>query len=153
MADKAAGRGYQRRSEKPTMFAAVERKGRVRARVIPDRKAETLSRVVKEHVLPSSMIFTDDFNLYRSIGEHFRGHRRINHSQRVYVEGTTHTNSVEGFFGLFKSSVRGAHHAISAEYLQNYLDEYTFRWNARYSSTPVFWLILDRVRKGGLAVA
>jgi transposase len=113
------------------VFAAVERGGRVRASVVSDRTKPTLHGKIREFVLPESMIFTDEWTLYAGIGKHYMGHRRIKHKARVYVEGDTHTQNVESFFALFKNSVRGTHHSISAKYLQRYLDEYTFRWNRR----------------------
>ena len=63
------------------------------------------------------------------------------------MDGDTHTQTVEGFFGLFKNGVRGVYHSISADYLQNYLDEYAFRYNRRDSPQPMFWAMLDRVEK------
>lgn len=133
-----------------TIFAAVERGGRVKASVVPDRSGPTLSAKAREFVLPESMIFTDEWKLYVRLGREFKGHKRIKHKQRIYVEGDAGTQNVESFFALFKNSVRGAHHSISAKYLPNYLDEYTFRWNRRKAETHLFWSILDRVRKDQL---
>lgn len=63
-------------------------------------------------------------------------------------KGDNYTNTIEGFFGLFKNGVRGVYHAISAEYLQSYMnDEYAFRYNRRNSDEPTFWAILNRVQK------
>lgn len=140
-------------ANKTSVFAMVERKGRVRAMVVPDRSGSTLHGAAKEHVLPSSMIFTDEWRLYRGIGNHFAGHKRIKHKARIYVEGDTHTQTVEGFFGLVKNGIRGVYHAVSTKYLQNYLDEYCFRYNARLVERPMFWLILDRVQKEALAAS
>jgi transposase len=130
------------------VVAAVTPGGRVKASVVPDRSKPVLQGKIREFVLPESMIFTDELRLYVGIGREYKGHRRVNHKQRIYVEsdGAT-TNAVEGFFGQFKNSVRGAHHSISAKYLPNYLDEYTFRWNHRKDDRPIFWSILDRARK------
>jgi transposase len=145
------GTAYQRRSEQPTILAMVERGGRVRPKVIPDRTTRSIWATMKKHVLPSSMLFTDEWGAYESIGTVYRGHRRVKHTARIYVEGSTHTQTVEGFFGLFKNGVRGVYHAISTTYLQNYLDEYAFRYNRRNSSQPMFWAMLDRVEKPRLA--
>jgi len=137
------------------VVAAVQRKGEVRATVVPDRTQDTLRSTMREFVMPESLIFTDELPLYVGIGREYLSHRRINHSARIYVEsdGAT-TNGVESFFALFKNSVRGAHHSISAKYLPAYLAEYTFRWNHRKDATPLFWTILDRVeRRDGLGVA
>jgi len=67
------------------------------------------------------------------------------------VSGVSYTQTVEGFFGLLKNGVRGVYHAISSTYLQNYLDEYAFRYNRRFSEQPMFWAMLDRVEKPSLA--
>jgi hypothetical protein len=143
--------GKLRRTYKPTIFAMVERGGRVRALPIPDRGGPTISRTVREHVLPESMLFTDELTAYTTIAPHYRGHRRIKHKAKIYVDGETHTQTVEGFFGLFKNGVRGVYHSISVEYLQNYLDEYTFRYNRRFSREPMFWAMLNRVQKAARA--
>jgi transposase len=119
--------------------------------VIPDRGAVAIRNAVKTHVLPASMLFTDELGAYKTLERHYRGHRRIRHRANVYVDGDTHTQTVEGFFGLFKNGVRGVYHAISTTYLQNYLDEYAFRYNRRYSRQPMFWAMLDRVEKPQLA--
>lgn len=136
---------------KTSVFAMVERKGRVRAMVVPDRSGYTLQGTAREHVLPSSMIFTDEWPLYKGLSDHFAGHKRIKHKARIYVDGETHTQTVEGFFGLVKNGIRGVYHAVSRKYLQTYLDEYAFRYNARNQTRPMFWLILDRVKKEALA--
>jgi hypothetical protein len=57
----------------------------------------------------------------------------------------------EGFFGLLKNGIRGVYHAVSREYLQNYLDEYAFRYNQRDQARPMFWAILDRVSRTSAA--
>lgn len=132
---------------KTTVFGMVERQGRVRAMVVPDRSGPSLQGNAKRYVLPASMIFTDEFKLYRGLSGHFAGHRRIKHGAGVYVDGTVHTNTIEGFFGLLKTGISGVYHAVSRKHLQSYLDEYAFRYNARLSDRPIFWQILDRVRK------
>ncbi len=140
----AALRKYQVKAQ---VFGMVERKGRVRARVVDDRTKPTLHGMIREHVLPASMIFTDEYRPYVGIERHFQGHRRIKHKAGVYVDGDVHTNTIEGFFGLLKNGIRGVYHSVSTEYLQSYLDEYSFRYNQRLSDRPMFWAILDRIRK------
>ena len=97
------------------------------------------------------MIFTDEWPLYKGLGKHYRGHKRVKHSAKVYVDGDATTNAVEGFFGLVKTGIRGVYHSVSVDYLQHYLNEYAFRYNRRDGSQPIFWAILDRVQKDGLA--
>lgn len=71
-------------------------------------------------------------------------HRRVHHAARVYVDGDAHTNSIEGFWSLTKRGIGGVYHAVSAEYLQSYLNEYAFRYNRRDEAEPIFQAILDR---------
>ncbi len=151
LSDTRAGTAYKKRLLRPTMLAMVERQGRVRARVIGGRTLGDLEEAMEPHILPSSMIFTDEYRAYESVGRKYKAHRRTNHSEKVYVIGDAHTNTVEGFFGLFKNGVRGVYHSISREYLQSYLNEFTFRYNRRYSAQPMFWAMLDRVEKQQLA--
>src|SRR5437763_243786 len=69
--------------------------------------------------------------------------RRVRHSQRVYVEGDVHTNTVEGFFGGFKTDVRGTHHAISTRWLPGYLNHWVWMWNHRNDDRAMFRSLLD----------
>jgi transposase len=97
------------------VFGAVERGGRIRAEVIPNSRGKTLHAKVQEYVLPASMVYTDDFQAYKQLGRKGYQHRRINHSARIYVDGDVHTQTIEGFFGLFKNGVRGAYSRGLAE--------------------------------------
>jgi hypothetical protein len=67
-----------------------------------------------------------------TVGKQFR-HRRIRHRDRIYVEGDTHTQTIEGFFGLFKNGVWGVYHSVSRKWLQGYLNEWAWRYNRRDS--------------------
>jgi transposase-like protein len=139
--------------KKTIVFAAGERGGRVRASIVPRRDNPNLIRKAREFVLPEAMIFTDEWPPYEQVAPFFRGHRRVKHKQRIYVQDDAGTQNLESFFALFKNSVRGAHHNVSTRYLQNYLDEYTFRWNHRHDERPIFWTILDRVERGDAPAA
>jgi transposase-like protein len=130
------------------VFGAVERGGQVRASVIGNsRKAQAVRASLHEFVLPGSMVYTDDWGGYATVGGEKFQHRRINHSERIYVEGDVSTNTIEGFFGLVKNGIRGVYHSVSTKHLQSYLDEYAFRYNRRDEATPMFWAILNRVEK------
>ena len=120
------------REAKPTILGMVERGGRVRLRVIDSRRGPALSREVRANVNPMSMIFTDDWMAYKPLKRNYLDHRIINHSAGLYVDGDTHTNTIEGFFGNLKTGMRGAYKHVSPKYLQSYLDEYAFRHNHRF---------------------
>ncbi len=86
---------------------------------------------------------TDEWPAYNGLDKHFIAHSRINHSTGVYVEGDTHTNTIEAFFGHLKPAIRGTYRRISHRWLQGYLNEFVWRRNARYSSTSMFEQLLE----------
>ncbi len=139
------GRGAE---NKTIVAGAVERKGSVKAKIIPDVKASTLVPFVKETVEPHSIVHTDEWRSYRNIKDHGYEHRRSNHTQKLWVIGDSHTNSIEGFWSLFKGGLRGVYKGrATRKYLQNYINEYAFRYNRRFDQTPMFLSFLGQVRK------
>jgi transposase len=137
-------RGKRVHEKKTTVFGAVERGGRVRANVVADRTYETLSMHAKWYVLPSSTVFTDEWAAYETIGKGYRAHHRINHSEKVYVHGNVHTQTIEGFWALLKGGIGGTYHSVSRKYLQTYLNEFAWRYNHRDDVQPMFLTLLGR---------
>jgi transposase-like protein len=133
------------KNRKATVVGVVERKGRVIARTAPDATAKTLHGIVKEFVMPSSIVFTDEFAGYNGLEDKGYHHLRINHESKVYVMGQIHTNTIEGFWSLVKRGIGGVYHSVSQKYLQTYLDEYSFRYNRRASGNLIFRAMLARV--------
>jgi hypothetical protein len=76
---------------------------------------------------------TDNAGQYRKAKLHFPKHETVNHYDGEYARGDITTNTVEGFFGLFKRGVMGTFHHISEQHLQRYTTEFDFRWNHRMS--------------------
>jgi transposase len=138
--------GAKFREAKPTILGMVERGGRVRFRVIPSRRGPALSKEVLANLDPSSLLITDDWVAYKPLKREFIGHKVINHSDGVYVDGMIHTNTIEGAFGNFKVGARGAYRKISRKWLQSYLDEYAYRYNKR-GTRSMFGSLLDRAAK------
>jgi transposase len=134
---------------KTPVVGIVERKGRIKALVADDAKGSTLLGMVREHILPKSTVFTDEYLSYDGITHMDRGylHKRINHSSKVYVMGETHTNTVEGFWSLVKNGIRGVYHAVGKGYLQTYLNEYSFRYNRRFDVQPMFLSFMHQIEK------
>ena len=132
-------------AKKTMVTGIVERKGRIVARVCQELTMEATGVLVKKYILPESTVFTDEFASYNALPNMGYQHRRINHSQLVYVTGDVHTNTIEGFWSLVKRGIGGVYHSVSAKYLQSYLDEYSFRYNRRDSGNLVFSSILERV--------
>ncbi len=130
------GRPMRGDRKKTPVLGIVERKGRVVAKAIDSVNAKTLCGTVREHVLPACTVYTDELQAYNTLSANrCYNHRRIHHSSRVYVMGDIHTNSVEGFWSLLKRGIGGVYHAVGQNYLQSYLDEYSFRYNRREKGT------------------
>ncbi len=150
---RAEGRSNQGPATKrrDVIFAAVERKGQLRASVVGDSRTQeqtthAIRSTLHEFVLPGSLVFTDDWGGYNVLERRdIYRFRRVRHSQRVYVEGDVHTNTVEGFFGHFKTDVRGTHHSISTRWLPGYLNEWVWKWNHRDDDQAMFRSLLDSI--------
>jgi transposase-like protein len=125
-----------RERSRATVFAAVQRGGRVKATVLPSRRGPKLKETLIEWVEPESIIVTDEWPAYNGLDKHFISHSRINHSAGMYVVGDTYTNTIEGFFGHLKPSIKGTYRKVSHRWLQGYLNEFTWRYNLRYQREP-----------------
>jgi transposase-like protein len=132
-----------------------ERKGRVLCMTSESASQSNLRKIAAEKILPESTVFTDDWTGYNGLSEVGNyTHKRINHSEKVYVvtDGvhSIHTNTIEGFWSLVKRGIGGVYHAVSKKYLQSYLNEYSFRYNRREKGNLIFTSILARVSEKAL---
>jgi transposase-like protein len=128
--NRGAKRG--RGTSKTPVFAAVERGGRIRRRVVANVTGETLKQAIRDEVDRQSHIMTDAFNVYKGIGREFDGgHSSVAHHTWEYVRGDVHTNTVESSFALVKRGINGVYHNVSSQYLHRYLWQFDFIWNTR----------------------
>jgi len=130
---------------KTSVFGIAQRKGDVSATVIPDLKRDTVYPIIKEHVIPDSMVYTDEYRVYNRLKGHGYQHKRVHHASKVWVLGDAHTNTIEGFWSALKRGINGVYHAVSQKYLQSYVNEYSFRYNHRKDEKPMFLTILEKV--------
>lgn len=121
------GRG----TKKTPVVSLVERGGRVRSRAVANVTSKTLKNVLDEHLHPSANLITDEWQAYKKPGMSFASHQTVNHGKREYVRGETHTNTIEGYFSLFKRGLNGTFHHVGHHYLDQYLAEFDFRYSHR----------------------
>ena len=121
------GRG----TSKIPVVALVERGGQVRSRVVKNVTGKTLRSVLEQNLDPSAHLITDELPAYRAPGRWHASHRTVEHGAHEYVRGDVHTNTVEGYFSLFKRGVNGTFHHIGHQYMDQYLAEFDFRYNHR----------------------
>jgi hypothetical protein len=108
---------------------SIRRKGNVVARVIENVSAVTLEAFVNEAVSNKvSLLRTDQWTGYRNLKKTFP-HATIDHSRHQYFVGAVHTNTIEGFWSIFKRGIFGTFH--SKRYLRLYVAEFQFRYNNR----------------------
>ena len=74
---------------------------------------------------------TDESKLYTHVGEEFESHQSVNHKREEYVRGDVYTNTLEGYYSIFKRGMRGTYQHCSESHLQRYVTEFDFRYNGR----------------------
>jgi transposase-like protein len=144
VSENISAAGKLREKRRATVFAAVERGGRVKATVLPSRRGPRLREQAVEWVDPEAIVFTDEWPAYNQLHRDFAEHRRISHGALEYVIGDTHTNTIEGFFGNLKTGIRGNYKLVSHRWLQGYLNEYTWRYNHRHDRRAMFHTLIGR---------
>ena len=122
----------------------VERQGKVRAHKIGARETHILLGKIKANVSKDAQIMTDEFRVYAKLPKIGYNRSSVNHMQYQWANGNAHTNTIEGFWGQLKRSIRGTYHFVSAKHLQAYVDEFAFRYNQRLSPVPCFQVLVQR---------
>jgi transposase-like protein len=129
------GSGYL--GNKTMILGALQRGeiSQIRLRVEKNKKRgdkSVLHGFVAETTKPdTSKIYTDDNPGYLGIADADTEHHSVNHSAEEWVCGDVHTNGIEGVWSLFKRSIVGSYHQVSAKHLDRYLDELEWRFNPR----------------------
>jgi transposase-like protein len=107
----------------------MERGGKVRTIVVPNRKKHALQSEVKKHVEAGSALYSDALQSYSGLESEY-AHQVIDHAV-AYVDGHVHTNSLENFWSLLKRSISGTYVSVEPFHLHRYLDEQAYRFNNR----------------------
>jgi transposase-like protein len=115
------------------VFGAVERNGRVYAKKMPNTKQDTLLTAVRNVVDESAVVVTDNYRAYTPL-KNSHIHAIVSHSTGEYVRGQWHTNTIEGFWSLFKRGIIGIYHSISEQHTDRYVTEFVQRYNTRDAS-------------------
>jgi transposase len=131
---------------KTPVMGMVERGGRVRTKVVKNAKAPSLMPHVQENVEPGSLIMSDQLLAYKVLPRLGYNHLTINHTEQ-YVNGSVHTNTIEGFWSVMKNGIRGVYRHVEPQYLNLYAAEYAWRYSRRNSKTPMFELLINQVTK------
>jgi transposase-like protein len=126
---KEGARGYM---HKMKVLSLVERKtGRATSFVVDGVSPSDLMPIINENIDREARIFTDEAGQYRSIGRGYADHQTVAHGADEYVRDEVHTNTIEGYFSIFKRGMRGVYQHCSKGHLHRYLAEYDFRYTNR----------------------
>lgn len=118
-------------AHKMPIVSLVQRGGAVRSFHVDHANKVTVAAIVTQNVRRESRLHTDESRLYRGADGVFASHETVNHSQLEYARGDVNTNSVEGFFSIFKRGMKGIYQHCQEKHLHRYLSEYDFRYNNR----------------------
>ncbi len=118
-------------SGKRAIVALVERGGDVRAFHVAVADGSTVAAIVNQNVSKEARLMTDESRLYTKVGENFASHETVNHSAKEYARGDVTTNSIEGYFSIFKRGMKGVYQHCAEKNLHRYLAEFEFRYNTR----------------------
>ena len=115
--------------DKTAVMGILERGGKVRAMMVPNRKKHAIQGNIRAHVKAQSAIYSDALLSYQRLKGDF-AHQVIDHAES-YVEGQVHTNGLENFWSLLKRQLKGTYISVEPFHLFRYLDEQVYRYNNR----------------------
>jgi transposase-like protein len=113
------------------VLTLVERGGEARSFHVAGITTAALLPVIRANIARESAVVTDELRSYQVLGREFASHEAVNHSEKEYVRGAVTTNTVEGYFSIFKRGMRGTYQHCSEKHLHRYLAEFDFRYNTR----------------------
>ncbi len=120
------------------VLALVDREtGRVRSMVVDNLRPETIAPILAANISREARLMTDEAHVYKKIGHDFAGHGTVNHLRGEYVstvDPSVFTNTIEGYFSIFKRGMKGIYQHASKKHLHRYLAEFDFRYSHRIAN-------------------
>ncbi|GGX57400.1 DDE transposase [Litorimonas cladophorae] len=116
---------------KHIIVSLVERGGSVRSFKVDSATVSNVAKIVTENVDRQTHLMTDESKLYTRVGAQYANHEFVTHSHKEYARGNVTTNTIEGYFSIFKRGMKGVYQHCSEKHLHRYLAEYDFRYNNR----------------------
>jgi len=124
---KRRGHGH-----KNAVLSLVDRNsGQVRSFHVEGTSAADIIPIIKANVEKETAMMTDEGGHYFTLGDHFASHESVSHKADEYVRGDVHTNTVEGYYSIFKRGMKGVYQHCSEKHLRRYVAEFDFRYNNR----------------------
>ncbi|CAN5246009.1 IS1595 family transposase [soil metagenome] len=127
---------------KSTVFGLRQRGGRLVTEVVSDTKMSTIKPIVLGNVESGATVSTDQFRSYGLLGNYGYTHGTVNHHEKEWARGEYHVNTLEGFWKMFKASIRSTHIHVSNKHMKRYISEFTFRVNHRQRVNLMFDVVI-----------
>jgi len=118
-------------ANKNVVLTLVERGGVARSFHVDGVRVADLGPILRANIAPEASLMTDELAAYKVIGKEFGSHDSVAHSKKEYVRGNIHSNTVEGFYSIFKRGMKGVYQHCSEKHLHRYLSEFDFRYSNR----------------------
>lgn len=128
---KSANRAYEAVKPKQVVFGMVERGGNVKIKHVKSSGARVLLPTIKDNVKQGSVVYSDQWQAYKTLDRRGYQHDVVNHGEQQYVVGRIYTQNIENVWSQLKRSVYGVYHQISPKHLQKYCSEVEYRYNTR----------------------
>lgn len=145
-AGEKKGRGFH---HKYKILALVDRdSGKARSIVVDDLKQSTLLPILRKNIAKEAVIYTDEASQYINLKSNFADHDFVRHSAGEYGRGIVHTNTIEGYFSVFKRGMKGVYQHCGRQHLHRYAGEFEFRYNHRAANGVNDTMRADAILKG-----
>jgi len=130
------------------VLTLVERGGSARSRHVDGTTAGQLVPIMRANIQRETKLMTDQASWYRGVGKDFASHETVDHSKDEYVRGEVSTNTVEGYYSIFKRGMKGVYQHCAEKHLHRYLAEFDFRYSNRIALGIDDTARADRALKG-----
>ncbi|TPJ53223.1 IS1595 family transposase [Mesorhizobium sp. B2-7-1] len=118
-------------SHKNVVLTLVERGGIARSFHVDGATVARIVPLVRSNIAKETALMTDESNVYPRVGTEFATHDFVTHKDSEYVRGSVHTNTVEGYYSIFKRGMKGVYQHCAEHHLHRYLAEFDFRYSNR----------------------
>jgi transposase-like protein len=113
------------------VMTLVSREGSARSFIVAGTATSDLVPIIRTNIRRESALMTDEAKWYKPIGKEFASHASVNHQKFEFARGEVSTNTVEGYFSIFKRGMKGIYQHCAEKHLHRYLAEYDFRYSNR----------------------
>jgi len=125
-------RGY---AHKMKVLTLVDRtSGKAKNIVVDEVSRAALLPILRENIAKEAVVYTDEAGQYQTLGRVFADHDTVHHGKGEYGRGEVHTNTVEGYYSIFKRGMKGVYHHCAKKHLHRYAAEFEFRYNNRVAN-------------------